>query len=65
MSSKDETKILPIEREITLSLKPDYFEFELSKDKKRITIFLLTESAVAKALPINKIGKMEVQAEDS
>ncbi|KAK2705483.1 hypothetical protein QYM36_015765 [Artemia franciscana] len=68
LSSKIETKILPMERETTLSLKealkPEHFEFELSKDKKRVTIFLPTESAVAKALTIKKIGETEVQAEE-
>jgi len=68
LSSKDETKILPMERETTLSLKealkPEHFEFELSKDKKRVTIFLPTESAVAKALTMKKIGETEVQAEE-
>ncbi|KAK2708648.1 hypothetical protein QYM36_014298 [Artemia franciscana] len=57
-----------MERETTLSLrealKPEHFEFELSKDKKRVTIFLPTESAVAKALTIKKIGETEVQAEE-
>ncbi|KAK2703712.1 hypothetical protein QYM36_017869, partial [Artemia franciscana] len=66
--SKVETKILPMERETTLSLKealkPEHFEFELSKDKKRVTIFLPTESAVAKALTIKKIGETEVQAKE-
>ena len=57
-----------MERETTLSLKealkPEHFEFELSKDKKRVTIFLTTESAVAKALTIKKRGETEVQAEE-
>ncbi|KAK2719851.1 hypothetical protein QYM36_005357 [Artemia franciscana] len=68
LSSKIETKILPMERETTFSLKealkPEHFEFELSKDKKRVTIFLPTESAVAKALTIKKIGEREVKAEE-
>jgi hypothetical protein len=68
LSSNDETKTLPMERETTLSLKetlkPEHFEFELSKDKKRVTIFLPTKSAVAKALTINKVGETEVQAEE-
>ncbi|KAK2716438.1 hypothetical protein QYM36_006794, partial [Artemia franciscana] len=57
-----------MERETTLSLKealkPEHFEFELSKYKKRVTIFLPTESAVAKALTIKKIGETEVKAEE-